>query len=118
MRSFLLTVFIAILTFSQGFLAAQSLPLPAAKHKLVVIAHRGSHLKVPENTLAAYDNAIKGGADYVEIDLRTTKDGHLVIMHDASVTRMTGRHGNIKDLNYSDIKELRIKPAGKQDTIT
>lgn len=118
MRSFLLTVFVAILAFSQGFLAAQSLPLPAAKHKLVVIAHRGSHLNVPENTLAAYVNAIKEGADYVEIDLRSTKDGHLVIMHDASATRMTGRYGNIKDLNYSDIKELRIKPAGKQDTTT
>jgi len=96
----------------------QSVPLPKAKHKLVVIAHRGSHLKVPENTLAAYKNAIKEGADYVEVDLRTTKDGHLVIMHDESITRMTGIKGRVQDLNYGDIKDLKIKPAVTGDTST
>jgi glycerophosphoryl diester phosphodiesterase len=95
-----------------------STPLPATKHKLVVIAHRGSHLNVPENTLIAYENAIQEGADYVEIDLRTTKDGHLVIMHDESITRMTGIKGQVKDLNYSDIRNLKIKPAVKGDTNT
>ena len=103
---------------SQNFLALHSTPLAATKHKLVVIAHRGSHLNVPENTLAAYENAIKEGADYVEIDLRTTKDGHLVIMHDESITRMTGIKGQVKDLNYSDIRDLKIKPAVKGDTNT
>ncbi len=105
-------------SISQSFLALQSTPLPKTKHKLVVIAHRGSHLSVPENTLAAYENAIKEGADYVEIDLRTTKDGHLVIMHDASTTRMTGIKGLVKDLNYGDIKDLELKPVGKGDTTT
>ncbi len=99
-------------------MALHSTPLPKTKHKLVVIAHRGSHLNVPENTLAAYENAIKEGADYVEIDLRTTKDGHLVIMHDESITRMTGIKGQVKDLNYSDISNLKLKPAVKGDTTT
>jgi len=101
---------------SQSFLALQSTHLPKTRHRLVVIAHRGSHLNVPENTLAAYANAIKEGADYVEIDLRTTKDGHLVIMHDESLSEMTGAKEKIKDLNYSDIKDLKIKPAVKGDT--
>ncbi len=105
-------------SFSQGFLTLQSTPLPKTKHKLVVIAHRGSHLKVPENTLAAYENAIKEGADYVEIDLRTTKDGRLVIMHDESITRMTGKKGLVKDLNYSEIKDLKLNPNHKEDTTT
>ena len=104
--------------FIQSFLAPQSSPLPITKHKLVIIAHRGSHLHVPENTLAAYKNAIKEGADYVEIDLRTTKDGHLVIMHDESINRMTGKKGLIKDLNYSEIKDLKIKSIAKDDTTT
>ncbi len=104
--------------FSQSFLAPQSSPLPITQHKIVIIAHRGSHLKVPENTLAAYGNAIKEGADYVEIDLRTTKDGHLVIMHDESIIRMTGKKGLIKDLNYSEIKDLKVKPTIKDDTTT
>ncbi|HXS58953.1 MAG TPA: glycerophosphodiester phosphodiesterase family protein [Hanamia sp.] len=99
-------------------LAQQPPPLPKTKHKLVVIAHRGSHLKFPENTLAAYEDAIKQGADYVEIDLRTTKDGHLVIMHDESTTRMTGKKALIKDLNYSEISNLKIKPTDKEDTAT
>jgi glycerophosphoryl diester phosphodiesterase len=103
---------------SLSFSALQSTRLPETKHKLVVIAHRGSHLNVPENTLAAYANAIKEGADYVEIDLRTTKDGHLVVMHDESLTEMTGVKEKIKDLNYSDIKDLKIKPAVKGDTTT
>jgi len=109
---------LATSSISQRFLALHSKPLPKTKHKLVVIAHRGSHLKVPENTLAAYENAIKEGADYVEIDLRTTKDGHLVIMHDESTTRMTGIKGQITDLNYSDIRDLKIKPAVIGDTTT
>ena len=103
---------------SQRFLLQEPAPLPKTQHKLVVIAHRGSHLKFPENTLAAYEEAIKEGADYVEIDLRTTKDGHLVIMHDESTTRMTGIKGDIKDLNYSDIRDLKIKPAVAGDTTT
>jgi len=103
---------------SQSFLVQQPTPLPKIKHKLVVIAHRGSHLKFPENTLAAYEDAIKEGADYVEIDLRTTKDGHLVIMHDESTTRMTGKKGLIKDLNYSEIRNLKIKSIDKEDTTT
>ena len=101
----------------QCCLFQQSL-LPVTQHKLVVIAHRGSHLKVPENTLAAYENAIKEGADYVEIDLRTTKDGHLVIMHDESVTKMTREKGLIKDLNYDEIRNLKIKSPVKEDTTT
>ena len=103
---------------SQSFWALQSTHLPITNHKLVVIAHRGSHLNVPENTLAAYATAIKEGADYVEIDLRTTKDGHLVIMHNESLPGVTGAKGQIKDLNYSDIKDLKIKPVVKGDTTT
>ena len=101
-------------SIGQNFLTLQSTPLPKTKHKLVIIAHRGSHLKVPENTLAAYENAIKEGADYVEVDLRTTKDGYLIIMHDESITRMTGIKGQIKDLNYSDIRNLKLNPAVKE----
>jgi glycerophosphoryl diester phosphodiesterase len=102
----------------QGCLALQAIPLPVTQHQLVIIAHRGSHINVPENTLAAYEAAIKEGADYVEIDLRTTKDGHLVIMHDESVAKMTGKKGLIKDLSYSEIKDLKIKPANEKDTTT
>ncbi|WP_343674316.1 glycerophosphodiester phosphodiesterase family protein [Chitinophaga sp.] len=55
--------------------------LPVVKHKHVVIAHRGDHTVLPENTLAAYTRAIADGVDYVEVDLRTFKDGTLYISH-------------------------------------
>ena len=103
---------------SQGCLALQATTLPVTQHHLVIIAHRGSHSNVPENTLAAYEKAIKEGADYVEIDLRSTKDGHLVIMHDESVTKMTGKKALVKDLSYSEIKDLKIKPVREKDTTT
>lgn len=55
--------------------------LPVVKNKNVVIAHRGDHTVLPENTIAAYQSAIKLGVDYVEVDLRTAKDGRLYISH-------------------------------------
>lgn len=83
-------------------------PVPAAKHKFTVIAHRGDHTVYPENTLAAYAQAIKDGADYVEIDLRTTKDGQLVSLHNESVDRMTNGKGLVKDLMMTEIEKLKI----------
>jgi len=108
----------AISFSDQHSLIQQTTSLPKKEHKLIVIAHRGSHLKFPENSLAAYENAIKEGADYVEIDLRTTKDGHLVIMHDGSINKMTGEKGEIKDLNFSQLRNLKLIPPVKSDTTT
>jgi len=87
---------------------AQIIPLPQTKHKLVIIAHRGNHVKVPENTLASYKEAIKAGADYVEVDLRTTKDGHLVVMHDGSVDRTTNGKGKVADMTFDEIEKLQV----------
>lgn len=103
---------------SRDILTQHQVHLPVTRHQLVVIAHRGSHATVPENTLAAYENAIEEGADYVEMDLRTTKDGHLVIMHDESVKKMTGEKAFVKELTYGEISKLKIKPVLKEDTIT
>lgn len=88
---------------------AQSLaPLPSPKHPFIVVSHRGDHTQAPENTLQAYANAIKAGADYVEIDLRTTLDSQLVIMHDATVDRMTTGKGLVKDLTYDSLRRLKV----------
>ena len=90
--------------------------LPQTKHAMVVIAHRGNHVSVPENTLAAYRQAIAAGADYVETDLRTTKDGQLVILHDATVKRMTGAEGAVSELTFEQIEKLVIHSQNKADT--
>lgn len=91
----------------------QKAPLPETQYNLAVIAHRGDHTHVPENTLAAVKAAIKSGADYVEVDLRTSKDGYLVNHHDGTVDRMTNGTGNIKDLTLQEIKRLKVADKEK-----
>lgn len=84
-------------------------PLPASKNKFVVIAHRGNHVNVPENSLASYAEAIKSGADYTEIDVRTSKDGVLVVHHDGSLDRMTNGTGDVKDKTFAELNQLQLK---------
>jgi glycerophosphoryl diester phosphodiesterase len=83
--------------------------MPAPRHAFTISCHRGDHTHAPENTLKAYENAIKAGADYVEIDLRTTVDSQLVIMHDATVNRMTNGTGSVKDLRYDSLAKLVVE---------
>ena len=93
-------------------LAALVSPAVAANRvakKIVVIAHRGAHREAPENTLASLEKAIEIGCDFVEIDVRRTKDGALVIMHDGSVNRMTNGKGKIEDLTLAEIRKLEVK---------
>ena len=85
--------------------------------KVHVIAHRGAHKTVPENSLASLEKAIELGVDYVEIDVRRTKDGALVIMHDAGVNRMTNGKGKIEDLTLEEIRKLDIV-RGKTQAVT
>jgi glycerophosphoryl diester phosphodiesterase len=79
---------------------------PAAPPTVMVIAHRGEHLKHPENTLPAIQAAIDAGADYFELDVRTTADGKLVIMHDDKVNRTTNGTGEVSDLTLAQIRSL------------
>jgi glycerophosphoryl diester phosphodiesterase len=97
-------IFHAVVVVAQGLA-----PLPPAKHAFIVVAHRGDHTHAPENTLAAFQHAMDAGADYVEIDLRTTVDSQLVIMHDATVDRMTDGHGQIKELTVDALRQLKVK---------
>jgi glycerophosphoryl diester phosphodiesterase len=107
MKVFLLIL--VIMHFLQTLPAQSGAPLPVHKSEFVVIAHRGNHVRVPENTIESVKDAIQAGADYVEIDLRTTKDGRLVIHHDASLERMTGKKAKISDLTMEEIKNLKIR---------
>jgi glycerophosphoryl diester phosphodiesterase len=97
---------------------AQDATLPESKHKFIVIAHRGDHVDVPENTIPAYENAIKHEVDYVEIDLRTTKDSILVIMHDATVDRMTNGKGKISDFTFAELRKLKVIDRKKDSSKT
>src|SRR5207244_9942203 len=61
----------------------------------VVVAHRGVHTSAPENSLASVREAIALGVDMVELDVRTTRDGRLVLLHDETVDRTTDGSGRV-----------------------
>ena len=71
-----------------------------------VIAHRGASTERPECTLSAISRAIDVGATAVEVDIRTTKDGALIVMHDATVDRTTNGTGKVNELSLAEIKAL------------
>ncbi len=71
------------------------------------IAHRGGVASgYPENTLATFRRAIEQGVDAIEIDLRGTKDGRIVIMHDETVDRTTDGTGKVADLTLAELRAL------------
>lgn len=76
------------------------------------IAHRGASKYTPENSLEAFKKAIKLKADVVEFDVRQTKDGRIVVMHDDSVDRTTDGSGLIKNLTFKEIRKLHL-PNGE-----
>ena len=76
---------------------------------VLVASHRATHLRAPENSLPAIRDAILLGADAVELDVRTTKDDSLVLMHDGTVDRTTTGTGRVRDLTYAEIRKLHFK---------
>ena len=99
------------LLFTLGQPTTGLLPLKPPKHgEVYVVAHRGAHKGIPENTLAAYQKAIDLGVDFVEIDVRTTKDGRFVSIHNDSVDDYVadGTSGKVRDFTLEALRRLDI----------
>ena len=77
--------------------------------QILVCAHRAYHKFAPENSLASIQQAIDEGIDIVEVDVNTTKDGILVLMHDNLIDRTTNAKGYLSDYTYLDLKKLYLK---------
>jgi glycerophosphoryl diester phosphodiesterase len=82
------------------------LVLALALQNIVAISHRGEHLQRPENTIPAFEEAIRVGADFFEVDVRTTADGKLVLSHDATVERCTDGKGRIDSMTFEQVEAL------------
>jgi glycerophosphoryl diester phosphodiesterase len=76
--------------------------------EIAITAHRGSSLKAPENTLSAIRQAVEDGADYAEIDVQTTSDGVVVLLHDADLMRVASVNRKIHEMSYDEIKVIDI----------
>jgi glycerophosphoryl diester phosphodiesterase len=74
--------------------------------QVVAISHRGEHLKRPENTIPAFEEAIRVGADFIEVDVQTTSDGKLVLSHDNTVDRCTDGKGEVARMTFDQIEAL------------
>lgn len=71
-----------------------------------VVAHRGASADRPEQTLAAYELAVAQGADGIECDVRSTRDGHLVCVHDRTVDRTSNGHGSVAEHTLAELRQL------------
>jgi glycerophosphoryl diester phosphodiesterase len=68
-----------------------------------VMAHRGDSGAYPENTMESFRAAVEAGAPYIELDVRMTRDGEVVVIHDEDLARISGRPGIVPRLNWQDL---------------
>ncbi|WP_404297040.1 glycerophosphodiester phosphodiesterase family protein [Halomonas sp.] len=90
---------------SQAWLIVNSFEL---RDEVAVIAHRGSSMDAPENTLSAVEQALADGADIVELDVRLTADGEVVLFHDRSLTRLTGDRRNLGEVTREELATFDV----------
>ena len=104
----------AIIAVAAGIGVAALIARPAPDHPffsglnpgIIVIAHRGGAQRRPENTLLAFEHAVAIGADVLEMDLRATADGAIVVLHDATLDRTTDGQGRVDVLTLAELRKL------------
>src|SRR5688572_11562358 len=74
----------------------------------LAFAHRGGASEAPENTLPAFEQAVRLGYRYLETDVHTTADGELVAFHDDRLDRVTDRTGMVAELPWSTVRAARV----------
>ena len=102
MKEFLIILMpVFFLVVAEGCRAAPAVP--------AIVAHRGASQDAPENTLAAFKLGFEQGADFVEGDFRMTSDGHILAMHDRTLSRTTG---DTREINQTSLMDVRSLSAG------
>lgn len=78
------------------------------QHRFRIAGHRGAMDLEPENTIASFQTAARLGVDELELDVHLSRDGEIVVMHDDTVDRTTNGTGRVDQLDWADLKELRV----------
>ncbi len=103
----LATVFLTSVTLISAGSPSKQIDAAWPDWSVISVAHRGGIVAgYPENTLSAFRRAIETGADVIEIDLRGTKDGEIVILHDSTLDRTTDGSGPVTDHTLAELKSL------------
>ena len=87
----------------------------ARRTKALVVAHRGDSVSQAEHTLAAYQGALDTGADGLECDVRLTRDGHLICVHDRKINRTSNGHGVVSELDLAGLSRLDFSSWHRAD---
>lgn len=108
-RYLLIIIFLLSLSDASCQISETKSVLAPPRYGTYVIAHRGAHKNIPENTLAAYQKAIDLGCDFLEIDTRTTSDGRIISMHNATVDEyVKGASGKVSEMTFEQIRKLDL----------
>jgi glycerophosphoryl diester phosphodiesterase len=90
------------------------------RQKPYLIAHRGNKVACPENTAAAFQQALEDGADILETDLHVSADGHFICIHDSTLDRTTDGSGSVSKLSLDQIKSVSAscsRPAFESERV-
>ena len=101
-----------LMTLLYQLVEEQSAEVP--RERVYIVSHRANTLQgvkdyVPENSIKMIELAIAAGSDMVELDVRPTKDGELVLMHDETIDRTTTGKGKVSSMTYADIQKYDLK---------
>ena len=77
-----------------------------------LIGHRGTRTYSDENSLIAFEKAVEVGANYIEFDVRKSKDDEIIVLHDSTIDRTTNGTGKLKKMSLSEIKSYKLKLNG------
>lgn len=97
-------------------LAIRNNLLQEGNNSVLVVSHRADWRNAPENSLQAIKNCIEMGVDMVEIDLKKTKDGHLILMHDKKIDRTTTGKGKPEDYTLEELRKFRLRSGAGHRT--
>ncbi len=102
----IMSAFYGYLASSTGEAAVERVIFSRENSRPLVFAHRGGGGLFPENTLEAFEYSAKLSVDFLELDVHSTADGKLVVLHDSSVNRTTDGRGKISEMTFPEVKKL------------
>lgn len=118
-KTFYCHIFFILVAISSSHAQSVNLLKQFEQKSIHIAAHRGSHHNYPENSIPAIEDAIRLGTSIVELDVRATMDGVLVLMHDKTLDRTTTGQGDVAQHTYAEIQQLslRERPNGNASTM-
>src|ERR671921_1084938 len=105
-RKYLVLILLAGLACSVALVLRKGRPKARQDDWPVNLAHRGASSLAPENTIEAFRLALEAGAGGLELDVHMTRDGHIVVIHDATVDRTTNGFGAVSEMTFDELRRF------------